>query len=107
MCSKIILIYAHSVTRNGSSVNSLSEKSFNKGKKTTAVSKKMRGSDFFYGGWGLFPFQIAVDFIYRRGERDFEIAAFVVIDAVDDSGRDIEVIENECEEGEVRRGFIT
>lgn len=67
----------------------------------------MRRSDFFYGGWGLFPTEIAIDFIYRRGKGDFEIAAFVVIDAVDDSGGDVEVIENEGEEGEVRRGFIT
>jgi len=40
-----------------------------------------------------------VEFSDRGVEDEFKVAAFMVIEAINDSGRDREVIENEVEEG--------
>lgn len=49
-------------------------------------------------------FRVLGDYIFikfsdRRLEDEFEVAAFMVIEAVDDGGGDREVIENEVDKG--------
>lgn len=57
------------------------------------INKTHTHSDFFCFSDEFF------DFIYRRIEWEFEVAAFVVIDAGDSRFRDREGSEDEVEEG--------
>ena len=48
---------------------------------------------------------IFIKFSDRGLEDEFEVAAFMIIEAVDDSGGDREVIENEVDEGISGKAF--
>lgn len=49
--------------------------------------------------FGVLGVDIFIKFSDRGLEDEFEVAAFMVIEAVDDSGGDREVIEDEVDEG--------